>query len=48
MYYEALEFADLYRLRQINHKGLKYSLISSELLTEIRKQINVKFPADND
>ena len=48
MYYEALEFANLYQQRQINHKGLKYSLISSQLLTEIRKQIHVKFPADNE
>ena len=48
MYYEALEFTNLYQQRQINHKGLKYSLISSQLLTEIRKQIHVKFPADNE
>ncbi|WP_294614909.1 Gfo/Idh/MocA family oxidoreductase [uncultured Gilliamella sp.] len=46
MYYEAETFAKLYKKRQINHKGLDYSLIASTLLTEIRKQTNVTFPSD--
>lgn len=46
MYYEALAFAKLYQQRQINHKALHYSLMSSAILTEIRKQISVTFPSD--
>lgn len=46
MYYEAKQFAKLCQERQINHKGLEYSLKVSELLTKIRKQTNVTFPSD--
>lgn len=47
MYYEALEFAKLYQQRKIDHKGLEYTLLSSFMLTEIRKQIGVQYPADD-
>lgn len=46
MYYEALKFAQLIKLRQIEHSGLQNSLVSSQLLTEIRRQTGVIFPAD--
>jgi len=46
MYYEALRFAELIKQRQINHTGLNNSLISSQLLTEIRRQTGIVFPAD--
>ncbi|WP_392553039.1 Gfo/Idh/MocA family oxidoreductase [Orbus wheelerorum] len=46
MYYEALKFAELIKQRQINHMGLNNSLISSQLLTEIRQQTGIIFPVD--
>lgn len=48
MYYEAKEFAKLYRQRKLDHNGLVYSLLSSTILTEIRKQTGVVFPSDQD
>lgn len=46
MYYEAEEFAKLYQQRNVDHNGLAYSILSSTILTEIRKQTGVVFPAD--
>ncbi|WP_392561690.1 Gfo/Idh/MocA family oxidoreductase [Orbus sturtevantii] len=46
MYYEALKFAQLIKQRQIDHDGLNNSLTASQLLTEIRQQTGVVFPAD--
>ena len=47
MYYEALEFAKLYQQRTIDHQGITLSLLTSSMLTDIRKQIGVKYPADD-
>lgn len=46
MYYEAVKFAQAIEQRDIDHQGLTYSLISAKLLTEIRQQTGVIFPAD--
>lgn len=46
MYYEAEEFAKLYQQRNVDHNGLAYSILSSTILTEIRKQTGVVFTAD--
>lgn len=48
MRYEAQKFAELVKQRDIKHKGLQNSLISAELLTEIRRQTGVIFPADKE
>ncbi len=47
LYYEALEFAKLYKQRTIDHQGIGLSLLASSMLNKIRKQIGVKYPADN-
>lgn len=46
MLYEAQEFAKLVKANQVEHPGLANSLITAKLLTKIRQQIGVKFPAD--
>lgn len=46
MYYEANHFAELCQQRQIMHNGLNNSLTASELITNIRQQTGVIFPAD--
>jgi predicted dehydrogenase len=46
MQYEAETFADLVAARQVEHGGLEISLIVAKLLTEIRRQTGVIFPAD--
>ncbi|AHG19720.1 oxidoreductase [Chania multitudinisentens RB-25] len=46
MLYEAEAFADLVEKQQIEHVGLENSLIIARLLTEIRRQTGVIFPAD--
>lgn len=46
MYYEAKQFASLCQQSTSYHLGLTLSTISSELLTEIRCQTGVVFPAD--
>ncbi|QLG88027.1 Gfo/Idh/MocA family oxidoreductase [Chitinibacter bivalviorum] len=46
MQYEAETFADLIAKRQVEHRGIAISLIVAELLTEIRRQTGVIFPAD--
>ncbi|QIQ21915.1 Gfo/Idh/MocA family protein [Zophobihabitans entericus] len=46
MYYEAEVFAKLVQDNQLDHKGLVYSEQLSELLTEVRRQTGVVFPAD--
>ena len=46
MFYEAETFAQLIAHRTIEHPGLDYSLNVARLLTEIRQQTGVIFPAD--
>lgn len=46
MYYEAKQFAMLCQQGSIDHAGLSLSTLSAELLTEIRRQTGVVFPAD--
>lgn len=46
MLYEAETFARLIETHEINHPGLNYSLSVARLLTEIRRQTGVIFPAD--
>ncbi|MEJ4045703.1 Gfo/Idh/MocA family protein [Erwinia sp. SLM-02] len=46
MLYEAETFARLIESNEINHPGLNYSLSMARLLTEIRRQTGVVFPAD--
>ena len=46
MVYEAEHFAKLINQREINHSGLDYSRQVASLLTEIRRQTQVIFPAD--
>ncbi|MNT73915.1 hypothetical protein D3C72_2126760 [compost metagenome] len=48
MLYEAQVFADLVEKRQVEHPGLENSLIIARLLTEIRRQTGVVFPADGE
>lgn len=47
MFYEAERFAELIRHNQIDHQGLINSFTTSALLTEIRLQTGVVFPADS-
>lgn len=46
MLYEAEAFARLVEAQQVEHPGLERSLITARLLTEIRRQTGVIFPAD--
>ena len=46
MRYEAELFARLVADRVVDHPALQVSLITSRLLTEIRRQTGVRFPAD--
>jgi hypothetical protein len=46
MRYEAAEFARLVAQRQVAHPGLAISRTTAALLTEIRQQTGVIFPAD--
>lgn len=48
MLYEAEAFAELVEQRQIEHPGLANSLIVARLLTDIRRQTGVIFPADSE
>ncbi|CAI2446608.1 1,5-anhydro-D-fructose reductase [Serratia fonticola] len=48
MLYEAQVFAELVEKRQVEHLGLENSLIVASLLTEIRRQTGVVFPADGE
>ncbi|SMB48706.1 putative NAD(P)-binding dehydrogenase [Serratia proteamaculans] len=48
MLYEAQVFAELVEKRQVEHPGLENSLIIARLLTEIRRQTGVVFPADGE
>jgi len=48
MLYEAEAFAALVEKQQIEHPGLENSLIVARLLTEIRRQTGVVFPADGE
>ncbi|HGM5490826.1 TPA: Gfo/Idh/MocA family protein [Serratia fonticola] len=48
MLYEAQVFAELVEQRQVEHPGLENSLIVASLLTEIRRQTGVVFPADGE
>ncbi|MCL2895871.1 Gfo/Idh/MocA family protein [Brenneria tiliae] len=45
---EAETFASLVNSRNVEHPGLEHSRIVAELLTEIRRQTGVVFPADYD
>lgn len=47
MLYEAETFAGLVSNNQVEHPALKVSLITAKLLTEIRAQTGVVFPADS-
>lgn len=47
MLYEAETFAGLVSANQVDHPALKVSLITAKLLTEIRAQTGVVFPADS-
>ncbi len=47
MLYEAETFARLVETNEVNHPGLTVSRITAKLLTEIRAQTGVKFPADD-
>lgn len=47
MLYEAETFAHLVEGREVNHPGLTTSRITAKLLTDIRAQTGVKFPADD-
>ncbi|RKS86981.1 putative dehydrogenase [Orbus hercynius] len=46
MYYEAKQFAVLCQHVAVDHSGLHLSLTTAELLTEIRRQTGIVFPAD--
>ena len=48
MLYEAEAFVELVEKRQIEHPGLANSLTLARLLTEIRRQTGVVFPADDE
>ncbi|MGB8665325.1 MAG: Gfo/Idh/MocA family oxidoreductase [Serratia inhibens] len=48
MLYETQAFAELVEKRQVEHPGLENSLIVAQLLTEIRRQTGVTFPADGE
>ncbi|MBS0877767.1 MULTISPECIES: Gfo/Idh/MocA family oxidoreductase [unclassified Tatumella] len=45
---EAEVFAGLVAGLQVEHQGLQVSLITSQLLTEIRRQTGVRFPSDGE
>ncbi|MTD27532.1 Gfo/Idh/MocA family protein [Erwinia sorbitola] len=47
MLYEAEVFACLVESHQVDHPGLETSRITAKLLTEIRRQTGVVFPADS-
>jgi len=47
MLYEAETFATLVDSKFYGHPGLEVSRITAKLLTEIRHQTGVVFPADN-
>ncbi|MDM9617046.1 Gfo/Idh/MocA family protein [Kosakonia cowanii] len=47
MLYEAETFARLVEENEVNHPGLAISRITAKLLTEIRRQTGVVFPADD-
>lgn len=47
MLYEAEHFAALVANHEVNHAGLTSSRITARLLTEIRRQTGVVFPADS-
>ncbi|KMV34699.1 Gfo/Idh/MocA family protein [Franconibacter pulveris] len=47
MLYEAETFAGLVSANQVEHPALEVSLITAKLLTEIRAQTGVVFPADS-
>ncbi|WP_312985512.1 Gfo/Idh/MocA family oxidoreductase [Atlantibacter sp.] len=47
MLYEAETFARLVETHEVNHPGLTVSRTTAKLLTEIRAQTGVKFPADD-
>ena len=47
MLYEAETFARLVEENEVNHPGLDVSRVTAKLLTEIRRQIGVVFPADD-
>ena len=46
MLYEAETFVRLVEQRQVDHPALEVSRITAALLTEIRRQTGVIFPAD--
>ena len=46
MLYEAETFAKLVEAGEVEHAGLENSRITAQLLTEIRRQTGVVFPAD--
>lgn len=46
LFYEAQMFAKLIRTHQISHPGLQYTLNTARILTEVRRQTGVVFPAD--
>ncbi|MFJ7499987.1 Gfo/Idh/MocA family protein [Serratia grimesii] len=48
MLYEAQVFAELVEKGQVEHPGLENSLIIARLLTDIRRQTGVVFPADGE
>ncbi|XKM14600.1 Gfo/Idh/MocA family oxidoreductase [Orbaceae bacterium ac157xtp] len=48
MFYEAMNFANLIKTKQFDHSDLLNSLITAEVLTEIRRQTNVVFPVDEE
>ena len=47
MLYEAEEFAHLVETNEVAHPGLEVSRITAKLLSEIRRQTGVVFPADS-
>ncbi|SUX83342.1 oxidoreductase [Citrobacter koseri] len=47
MLYEAERFAHLVETNEVNHPELTVSRITAKLLTEIRRQTGVVFPADD-
>jgi len=47
MLYEAEEFARLVEANEVAHPGLEVSRITAKLLSEIRRQTGVVFPADS-
>ncbi|KFC07493.1 putative oxidoreductase [Trabulsiella guamensis ATCC 49490] len=47
MLYEAETFARLVETGEVNHPGIAVSRTTAKLLTEIRRQTGVKFPADD-